>query len=439
MSRARVVAVAVVICIAAAGPASARLTSADGARWPGRRITYFDATRHWRWSVGRATAEWNASGVRTRFVRVFDRRRADVIVVERGFPGPVAGRGSLGWSPYYQSYVELDVPRYFGHDRFAMAWVAAHELGHVLGLGHSSRPCTLMHGGSRRCRVWNTPSGMWRCRLLQREDVGRAVRKYGGTVRPLRSPVNCYRYPLPPPPGDVEAAVVRDGTGVRLSWVNPSGPGASQILVKRKASSCATSPEDPDAAVVARLTRSAGELHRRGARQALVDVPRAYGTYCYSVWSGDESGPGRLRRPAATVYVTLEPPPRPANDDFSAAIAVEGWPFTSEISATHATLEEGEPHPTCASSSQSSVWYRLAAPSDAAVTVSTAGSGYDTVLAAFEGDALTALTEVACDDDGAGDLHSQVELTVTAGQSLWIQVSAFSDEAGVLTLSIEES
>jgi hypothetical protein len=76
-------------------------------------------------------------------------------------------------------------------DRYSAAQVIAHELGHVLGLGHTTVRCAAMSAG------WycpDAPAGEWRCRLLERDDVDGAVHLYGGTVRPL-GPVNC---PIPP-------------------------------------------------------------------------------------------------------------------------------------------------------------------------------------------------------------------------------------------------
>ena len=423
------------LACALAAPAAAQEWTPDGTPWPGGRITYFDASRYWHWPVRQAVDEWNRSGVGARFVRVFDRSRADVIVVSKRFDGPVAGRGTLGYPFGYQAYVELDTPGSFRGDEFAMAGVAAHELGHVLGLGHRPRPCTLMYGGGELCRRWRTPFGMWRCRLLERHDVSRAVAMYGGTVRPLRTPVNCFRYPMPDPPSALEAAVVQDAEAVRLSWVNPTGPGASQTLIKRKLGSCASSPSDPDAVLVDRLTRSGGDFGRRGGRRVYVDVPGEYGTFCYSVWSGDESGRGRIRRPAATVHIVLDPPPRPAHDDFAEAAPIDALPYTSETSAEHATLEAAEPPPSCGPDATSSVWYRLTAPADSTIAIDTVGSTYDTVLAAFEGDALAHLSELACNDDTDG-VTSRVDVSLVQGQTLWIQVTAFSGEAGALTISI---
>jgi Matrixin len=83
-----------------------------------------------------------------------------------------------------------------GQDRYTMALVVAHELGHVLGLDHEDRMCATMNsflvdGGPRHCR--EAPDGMWVCRLLRNDDVRGAVKLYGGVVRPIRGPEFCPR------------------------------------------------------------------------------------------------------------------------------------------------------------------------------------------------------------------------------------------------------
>ena len=86
-------------------------------------------------------------------------------------------------SPYCNSYMA--------------ARAIAHELGHVLGLGHETRGCSLMNPtgtlqGPSLCpkaRLWQ-----WRCRLLTGDDVAGAVALYGGTARRESGPRDCDLY-----------------------------------------------------------------------------------------------------------------------------------------------------------------------------------------------------------------------------------------------------
>ena len=56
----------------------------------------------------------------------------------------------------------------------------AHELGHVLGVGHSAG-CTLMNGENQASTCgYRPPTGAGSCRLLGRRDVRAAARRYGG-------------------------------------------------------------------------------------------------------------------------------------------------------------------------------------------------------------------------------------------------------------------
>lgn len=71
-----------------------------------------------------------------------------------------------------------------------------------------------------------------------------------------------------------------------------------------------------------------------------------------------------------------------------------------------------------------SVWYRLSTPTGAAISVSTQGSNFDTVLAVLTRDAAGKFTEVACNDDSVEALGpSSLVFDAAAGTTYFIEVS----------------
>src|SRR5687767_2782651 len=79
----------------------------------------------------------------------------------------------------------------------------------------------------------------------------------------------------------------------------------------------------------------------------------------------------------------------PDNDNFATRIALVGTNATTTGSNVGATLEPGELDPSFEGGR--SVWWSWTAPADGAVTMTTAGSNFDTLLAAYTGDTLSNL------------------------------------------------
>jgi hypothetical protein len=162
-----------------------------GGRWHTTTITYYNEVPAYTWAVDSAAYAWNTSGARVRFVKS-SRRDAKVLLGIQWFrPGgealPVIRNGRI-----YSAKVGIRS----GIDRYTMSLIVAHELGHVLGLGHETHVCatmnpTLVVDHPQLCAA--PPSGMWVCRLLRTDDVRGAVKLYGGTVKPMRGAEFCAR------------------------------------------------------------------------------------------------------------------------------------------------------------------------------------------------------------------------------------------------------
>lgn len=154
-----------------------------------------------------------------------------------------------------------------------------------------------------------------------------------------------------------------------------------------------------------------------------------YGGTNYGFWNGTDKINGVL---------TVTPPPPPANDACSGAIALTpGGVFaTNPVSGTvlNAT-DDAIVTPSCAynNTQNSDVWYSVVIPASGSITVETqadtANSLVDTTVALFEGTCGT-LTEVACDDDSGTGLLSLVSLTGrTPGEVIYIGVWKWGTDA----------
>lgn len=119
----------------------------------------------------------------------------------------------------------------------------------------------------------------------------------------------------------------------------------------------------------------------------------------------------------------------PAGDAFATPRVLAGVGSGSlAFTTTCASKEPGElSHAPDGNSGGASIWLRWTAPASGSVTLSTAGSTFDTVLGVYTGAAVGSLTEVVApsDDVSATDLTSRLTFNATAGQTYLIAVDGF--------------
>lgn len=150
---------------------------------------------------------------------------------------------------------------------------------------------------------------------------------------------------------------------------------------------------------------------------------------------GDEAASGR----AVLRVRQYDPGALHANDDFEHAPPISDSFPTVLGSNIGATRQAGEPAHGQVSEGRS-VWWTWVASADGPVTVSTAQSQFDTLLAVYTGNLLNSLELVAENDDiDPGTLQSRVTFQATAGTEYRLAVDGYGQQIGVIVLSVVPS
>ncbi len=144
----------------------------------------------------------------------------------------------------------------------------------------------------------------------------------------------------------------------------------------------------------------------------------------------------------ATLFAILPAIPalaQPSNDNFAGPTPVDSVPFQDEVVLVDATIEPGEPVEVCAPMANT-VWYALTVDQASTLLIDTTGSGFDTVLAVWQGTNINGLNLVKCVDDTSLGVESRMLLAADAGETYLIQAGAFfaAPEGATLTISIGE-
>ncbi len=299
---------------------------AGGRKWPGGRITYFDATKD-KDAVAAAVGLWNRSGVNVHFRKIRNRKRADVLIRNtHNVPmGCGSGYGTLGYLGGRQGYV--NILHGSAKDGQTCAWpgqtiVLVHELGHVLGLGHIDSRCSIMNSSHTngvaptRC-LGRDPDdarpGRWWCRGPEQKDLAVVRKIYGGKAKAVRADPWCDAVPRIPATGpvtttvdewgDLDISVVHLAEPALPAWVGTWGWGGPGVEVHLTPAACTAVPGDESTQVYAgRWNVPVG-----GIETFAIMEPTVPGTYCVSAWAFDQTD-GHALAPS-TAMVTLAPQP----------------------------------------------------------------------------------------------------------------------------------
>jgi subtilisin family serine protease len=140
------------------------------------------------------------------------------------------------------------------------------------------------------------------------------------------------------------------------------------------------------------------------------------------------------------ISLSLLGTPPLTNDDFTDRTPISGVNHTIRSSNFGATVEGLEPY-HCDNYGGASVWWSWTAPEHMPVTISTAGSSFDTILAIYIGSTLGSLAEVACNDDRITPVRqSEVSFNAVGGTTYQVAVEGFGDgfavDVGNIVLSL---
>lgn len=133
--------------------------------------------------------------------------------------------------------------------------------------------------------------------------------------------------------------------------------------------------------------------------------------------------------------LTLPRPPVPPNDNFSSATVLGAGSVTAVGDNLRATKQTGEPN-HAGNAGGKSVWWRWTASVSRSVTISTAGSNFDTLLGVYTGTAVNALTTVTSNNNDGTNLTSKVTFNAVANTVYRIAVDGLDGDAGNIALAI---
>ena len=266
-----------------------------------------------------------------------------------------------------------------------LAEVATHEIGHTIGLGHSSDANATMYAMAHFDS---------RCATLETDDINGVSFIYPqtgpaaptATRTPVRTSTPTATWTLPPPTRTPTRVAVPTATPTR-TWTRTATPRPT-----------ATRTRTPTRTLT----------------------------------------PTRTRTPTRTPTTRVVPTP-PPNNACSGAIVVTVSPFVSTVNATAATADATDPVPTCNVSARThTLWYQYTAPRSGTIVASTSGSSYDTVLSVYTGScgSLSAISGKCNDNVSWFVRQSQVTLAAVAGRTYYFMISSTALSSGSATFRL---
>ncbi len=172
-----------------------------------------------------------------------------------------------------------------------------------------------------------------------------------------------------------------------------------------------------------------------GSIVTLMPVPAP--GFIFAYWANSASGTNNPLVLTLTSNRTVTAVFKVPGDDFVQRIPITGWSNLVTAVNTSATRETGEPY-HAGNTGGHSIWWSWTPFSSCNVTISTAGSSFNTVLAVYTGNCVSNLNLMASNDDDGTNRTSRVIFPATAGITYAIAVDGYNGAAGNIALQIKQ-
>ena len=223
-------------------------------------------------------------------------------------------------------------------------------------------------------------------------------------------------------------------TATKSLWWKWIAIGNGRLQVNTKGSSFDTVLAVYTGSSLAALTPvTSNDNAATGVKYSQVDFTTSRGTTYYFAVDGKSGASGATTLTGAGTSLA-----GPSNDNFTSATSVSGGTWTISGSNFNATRETDEKNHG-ATSGYSSVWFSWSPTVSGMYTLSTSGSGFDTLLGVYTGTDFSSLTQVAVNNNSTtGATWSKVRFAATAGTTYYIAVDGANKASGRYYLTISK-
>ena len=223
-------------------------------------------------------------------------------------------------------------------------------------------------------------------------------------------------------------------TAAKSLWWKWTAVGNGRLQVNTKGSSFDTVLAVYTGASLTALTPvTSNDNVATSVKYSQVDFTTTRGTTYYFAVDGNSGASGQVILNGTGTSLA-----GPSNDNFTSATSVSGGTWTISGSNFNATRETDEPNHG-ATSGYSSVWFSWSPTVSGMYTLSTSGSGFDTLLGVYTGTDFTDLTQVAANNNSTtGVTWSKVRFPATAGTTYYFAVDGANKASGRYSLTISK-